>query len=261
MTTVEIDGSLDGPLDGGRCAGPPEPHVPPRLRHWRQRTSTPLLVIGIGTLPLLLLELVRDDLGYRDRVFLDVVNVGVLALFLLDYLIELSLARGHRREFVRAEWAQALIVLAQIAALAPMLAGAGAVRAVRGARALRGVAAILRALALGGAVAADGRRALRRHAAGFAMAVAGLTWISSAVGFTLVEDVGAKGEWTSFFDAVWWSTCTITTVGYGDVYPVTTTGRLIGMFTMVVGVTTFAVVTAKVAEFLVRATPHDPSAP
>lgn len=93
------------------------------------------------------------------------------------------------------------------------------------------------------------------------MAVAGLTWISSAVGFTLVEDVGAKGEWTSFFDAVWWSTCTITTVGYGDVYPVTTTGRLIGMFTMVVGVTTFAVVTAKVAEFLVRATPHDPSAP
>ena len=185
MTTVEIDGSLDGPLDGGRSAGPPEPHVPPRLHHWRQRTSTPLLVIGIGTLPLLLLELVRDDLGYRDRVFLDVVNVGVLALFLLDYLIELSLARGHRREFVRAEWAQALIVLAQIAALAPMLAGAGAVRAVRGARALRGVAAILRALALGGAVAADGRRALRRHAAGFAMAVAGLTWVSSAVGFTL----------------------------------------------------------------------------
>ena len=132
VTTVEIDGSLDDPLDGGRCAGPPERHLPPRLRHWRQRTSTRLLVIGIGTLPLLLLELVRDDLGYRDRVFLDVADVGVLALFLLDYLIELSLARGHRREFVRAEWAQALIVLAQIAALAPMLAGAGAVRAVRG---------------------------------------------------------------------------------------------------------------------------------
>ena len=260
MTTVEIDGSLDDPLDGGRCAGPPERHLPPRLRHWRQRTSTRLLVIGIGTLPLLLLELVRDDLGYRDRVFLDVADVGVLALFLLDYLIELSLARGHRREFVRAEWAQALIVLAQIAALAPMLAGAGAVRAVRGARALRGIAAILRALALGGAVAPTDDE----HSAATPQAS---PWRSPA-------SHGSARRWASR----WWrtsgrrasgprssmrcgSTCTITTVGYGDVYPVTSTGRLIGMFTMVVGVTTFAVVTARVAEFLVRATPHDPPTP
>lgn len=61
----------------------------------------------------------------------------------------------------------------------------------------------------------------------------------------------------SFFDALWWSTATITTVGYGDVYPITTAGRLVGGFTMVVGISTFAVVTAKVAEFLVRNAPTE----
>ena len=56
----------------------------------------------------------------------------------------------------------------------------------------------------------------------------------------------------SFGDALWWSAATITTVGYGDIYPVTFVGRIIGVITMVVGISTFAVVTAKMAEFLVR---------
>lgn len=83
--------------------------------------------------------------------------------------------------------------------------------------------------------------------------MAGLTWITSAVAFTLAEDVGRTGRLDSFFDALWWSTATITTVGYGDIYPVTAAGRIVGAFTMVVGISTFAIVTAKVAEWLVRA--------
>ena len=59
----------------------------------------------------------------------------------------------------------------------------------------------------------------------------------------------------SFFDALWWSLATITTVGYGDIYPVTTAGRIIGGFTMIVGISTFALVTAKIAQFLVRPDP------
>ena len=83
-----------------------------------------------------------------------------------------------------------------------------------------------------------------------------LTWLTSAVGFTLAEDVGEGGRVHSFFDALWWSTATITTVGYGDIYPVTAAGRLIAAFAMVVGISTFAVVTAKLAEFLVVSPPE-----
>ena len=60
-----------------------------------------------------------------------------------------------------------------------------------------------------------------------------------------------NGRLHSFFDALWWSTATITTVGYGDIFPVTAAGRIIGAMTMVVGISTFAVVTAKITEVLV----------
>ena len=111
---------------------------------------------------------------------------------------------------------------------------------------------LLRLFAIGGAAATEGKDILRRHAASFALGMAGLTWLSSAVAFTLAEDVGENGRVHSFFDALWWSTATITTVGYGDIFPITAAGRIVGGFTMLVGISTFAIVTAKVAEVLVR---------
>jgi voltage-gated potassium channel len=80
--------------------------------------------------------------------------------------------------------------------------------------------------------------------------MAGLTTITSAVAFTIAEDVGNGKRIDSFFDALWWSAATITTVGYGDIYPITTIGRIIAVFTMLVGISTLAVVTARIAEFL-----------
>lgn len=223
----------------------------PRLAGWRRRTDLPLTVLAIGSLPLLLLELERDELARADRLMLDTVNVVVLVAFALDYVVELALA-GDRRRFVRSEWTSLAIVAAQAVAFLPSLTGFGAFRILRGARLLRTLATVGRVVAIGGMAGREGRLVLRRHASGFAIGAAGLTWITSAVAFTLAEDVGAGGRLQSFFDALWWSTATITTVGYGDVYPVTTVGRLVGGFTMVVGISTFAVVTAKVAEFLVR---------
>jgi voltage-gated potassium channel len=119
----------------------------------------------------------------------------------------------------------------------------------------------LRLFSIGGAAAADGRSIIRRDAARFALTLAALTWVTSAAAFTLVEDVGKDGRLHSFGDALWWSIATITTVGYGDVSPVTFPGRVIGAFTMVVGISTFAVVTAKVAEFLVRSDIEGAAAP
>ncbi|MEO8696961.1 MAG: potassium channel family protein [Acidimicrobiales bacterium] len=224
----------------------------PRLITWRRRTDAPLLILAIGSLPLLLLELARNDLAHGDRVFLDIVNVAVLVGFAVDYIVELAVV-SNRRSYMRHEWTSLLIVLAQAAALAPALAAFGVLRILRAGRAFRAVAAVVRIMTIGGTAAREGRSILRRHAAGFALGMAGFTWITSAVAFTLAEDVGADGRLHSFFDALWWSSATITTVGYGDVAPVTTAGRLVGVVTMVVGISTFAVVTAKIAEFLVRA--------
>jgi voltage-gated potassium channel len=224
----------------------------PGLERWRRATDGPLLVVAIGSLPLLLLEVARADLPLSDRRFLDIMNVLVLVAFAVDYIVELRLA-SNRRAFARFEWTSIVIVVTQALAIMPGLSAFGALRVLRATPALRGALVVLRLLAVGGSVAREGRATLRRRAATFALTLAGFVWLTSAVAFTLAEQVGDGNDRAdSFFDALWWSSATITTVGYGDVYPVTTAGRTVGMITMVVGVATFAVVTAKIAEFLVK---------
>jgi voltage-gated potassium channel len=224
----------------------------PALARWRRATDGPLLILAIGSLPLLLLELSRADLPLRDRQFLDVVNVLVLVAFAVDYVVELRLA-SDRRSFARSEWTSLVIVLTQAVAVLPGLSAFGVLRVLRATPALRGAVVVLRLLAIGGSAAREGRSTVRRRAGTFALGLAGFVWLTSAVAFTLAEGVGTANERAdSFFDALWWSSATITTVGYGDIFPVTAVGRAVGMVTMVVGVATFAVVTAKIAEFLVK---------
>ena len=54
-------------------------------------------------------------------------------------------------------------------------------------------------------------------------------------------------------DAIWWSVTTITTVGYGDKYPVTTEGRIIAMILMLSGVGLFGTLSGLVASFFLGA--------
>jgi voltage-gated potassium channel len=50
-------------------------------------------------------------------------------------------------------------------------------------------------------------------------------------------------------DALWWAYVTITTVGYGDKFPVTSLGRLIGVLVLTAGVGLFGVLTGFLANF------------
>ena len=55
----------------------------------------------------------------------------------------------------------------------------------------------------------------------------------------------------NFGDALWWSGVTVTTVGYGDVYPVTHVGRMVAFALMLVGVSMIGVITASIAAWFV----------
>lgn len=56
-------------------------------------------------------------------------------------------------------------------------------------------------------------------------------------------------EGKSFFDAVWWSIVTMTTVGYGDIVPQDTISKLIAILLMLVGICTFGMVTSTITRF------------
>jgi len=68
-----------------------------------------------------------------------------------------------------------------------------------------------------------------------------------------VERSSPEATITSFGDAMWWAITTMTTVGYGDHFPVTARGRLVGVALMLGGIALLGVVTATLASWLVEA--------
>ena len=76
--------------------------------------------------------------------------------------------------------------------------------------------------------------------------------IFCAIGILGVERDAPGGNIKTAEDALWWSCVTITTVGYGDHYPVTTAGRIIAAALMTVGVALFGTFTAYVASWFVQ---------
>ena len=121
-------------------------YMTPALERWRRWTDLPLVILAVGSLPLLLLDLRRHELTHADQIFIDVVNVVILVAFAVDYVVEFLLA-CHRRHYLRQEWISPLLVISQALALVPTLAGFGVLRVLRGARA---ISVIARVAALGG---------------------------------------------------------------------------------------------------------------
>jgi len=81
--------------------------------------------------------------------------------------------------------------------------------------------------------------------------IAFLAIVFSAIGVLQVEKDAAGAKITNAEDALWWAYVTITTVGYGDLYPVTSEGRVIAAVLMTVGVGLFGTFTAYVASWFV----------
>ena len=59
--------------------------------------------------------------------------------------------------------------------------------------------------------------------------------ISALVIFNVEPD-----SFNSFFDAIYWATVSLTTVGYGDIYPTTNTGRIVTMISSLFGIAIIA---------------------
>jgi voltage-gated potassium channel len=84
----------------------------------------------------------------------------------------------------------------------------------------------------------------------------GLLLVCASILMYYVENIAQPDKFSNVFAAMWWSVVTVTTVGYGDVYPITPLGKLLGSAVALVGIGLFAlpaaIVTAGFLEELGR---------
>ncbi|WP_405608112.1 ion channel [Streptomyces sp. NBC_01511] len=93
----------------------------------------------------------------------------------------------------------------------------------------------------------------RLHVKASAWAAVGVVLVLVLGSWIIVpfESSAPRATITSFPLALWWSIETATTVGYGDLYPVTAPGRVIASIVMLVGISVFSIVTASLATWFV----------
>jgi voltage-gated potassium channel len=79
----------------------------------------------------------------------------------------------------------------------------------------------------------------------------------SAVGIYYFESDAQPESFGSIFDSLWWAVATLTTVGYGDVYPVTIGGKIFTFFILLIGLSIIAIPAGIIASALSNSVKKD----
>lgn len=197
---------------------------------WEQRFQWPMVVAALLVIPVLVVQ--ESELGEPWQAIADVLNWGTWLAFLAEFVVMMAVTpkpwtwiKQHPIDF-------AALVLSP-----PFLPNS-----LTGIRVLR----LFRVLRIARAFSA--RNLLSLEGIQFAAFLTAFVVIVGGISFSIVEPDQAPNAW----DGVWWAVTTVTTVGYGDVYPATALGRVIGAVVMAVGIGFVALLTAFVAERFIR---------
>jgi voltage-gated potassium channel len=200
----------------------------------------PLTVLALVMIPLIVLPLVTNLSPGTESVVL-AIDYLIWAVFAAEYAIKLYLA-PNRRQFVARHIPDLIIVLV------PMLRPLRVMRSVRLLRLLR--LALLTGLAAKGL--REARNILRRRGLNWVLLIVLVLNLIAAAVVLEFERGNPDANIDSYPDALWWAVTTITTVGYGDRFPMSPAGRGIAVVLMIAGIAMFGVITASIAAYFVE---------
>lgn len=199
-----------------------------RYRRWDKITELPLAVVALSFL-IVYAYLVLANTRPTEISWPPIFLIAVWAIFALHYVISLALVRHRRHWFVTHLHELAMAAL-------PFL------RPLQLLRLVKVVSVLHRTMG----------SALRGKVSVYVAGVSGMLVLVAALGVLDAEQNAEGANITSFGDAIWWAFVTISSVGYGDYYPVTGLGRLIAIGLMIAGIALIGSVTATIASWFVE---------
>lgn len=198
-----------------------------------------IVTFSVGTLP---------DLTASNKHLLDLIEIITVIIFTLEYILRIFVTKDKFRYIF------SFYGLVDLVAILPFYVSVGLdLRAVRIFRLLR----LVRMLKF-----FKYRKAIRRFRLALNIAreelilfgfVALIMLYLSAVGIYYFENPAQPEQFKSVFHSLWWAVTTLTTVGYGDMYPITTGGKLFTFIVLMIGLGIVAVPTGLVASALSQA--------
>lgn len=179
-------------------------------------------------------SILDTTLSPAERRLCNVVVWGTWALFTVDYVVEFRKSNNKRKWVVRH-------LLDFAAILLPMLRPLRLLRVVPMLRVLNRMTVA----------------SLRGRVAAYIVSASLLVGFTASLTCLDVERNAPGSNIHTFGDAAWWTIATMTTVGYGDHFPVTTEGRFIGAALMISGIALLGTVTATLASWITEQVKRD----
>jgi voltage-gated potassium channel len=206
-----------------------------RLERLERATEWPLTVLALALVPLLLVPwIVPLPPGVLRLVA--IAEVAIWVAFAAVFVGRLTLTT-RRLAFIKQNWFDALIVTLP---LVGVVSFHYANHVTAAARVLRAVSALFR-------VSKTGRRFVDQRSTRL-LAIIAISSITVAGTLAYIADRNEPdASIDSLEDGIWWAVTTVTTVGYGDSYPVTAGGRAVALALMLIGIAVFSGLTATVA--------------
>lgn len=203
-----------------------------RMRRWEARSTIPLSILALVYLGLYALEVLGD---FSTPLLWDFFLISdiIWAIFIIDFVIRFSLS-PDKKKFLRSN------VIEIISLILP------AFRSLRMFRVIIAIGFLTRV-----AQSLQGRINIYL---GFILPILVFT---TSLGVYEAEHKHPGANITQYGDALWWAFVTITTIGYGDYYPVTFEGRAIAVLLMLSGLALVSVITVSFASWFLGRLEYD----
>jgi len=203
-----------------------------------------LIVLSLITFSLETLPDLPDSVGR----WLRAIEIATVAIFSLEYLLRCWVAKPTSR------YVLSFFGVIDLVAILPFYVAAGVdLRSLRAFRLLR----LFRIFKLGRYSSAVRRFHLALQIAKeeiiLFLGVTVILLFLAAAGIYYFEHEAQPDAFASVFHSLWWAVATLTTVGYGDVYPVTVGGRIFTFFILLIGLGVVSVPAGLVASALGKA--------
>ena len=209
--------------------GPGLHDYPSRVDRFERRTELPLAVLALVFLVVYAWPILHPGMSSSWRHVCTVTDYVIWVVFVVEFITRLVLADRRGQYAVRHVPDVLMVAL-------PIL------------RPLR----LLRFLVLLRMLNRRATASLRGRVVIYVVASAGLVLLIAALAILEVERHNPQANIKTFGDALWWAAATMSTVGYGDRFPITGDGRVIAVGLMVAGIALLGVVTASFASWLIE---------